>query len=641
MPRTKTTTEAGPPAAAPHGPGDRRLAWGLRLAVLAVPAGRLLGGPGTWGFDHLAYLPPAAFLPVALLAALLFLPDRLLASLVPSGLEGRLARLPGTRAGAVALTALALAAAWLLRTRSHFLGDGYLLLDLVAGGEASRPSGAFGFLLVRALASPGGASPASALAAYRAVSLLAAAVGCLLALRLLPTTGWAAPARLAFLGLQAASAAALLMCGYVENYALSLAFLSAFTLAGLGAAGGRLSLRWPAVLLALAAASHLVALLALPALLVLAASRDGTRAGARARAALAAALPTIVVVALLLVTLAAVDGGRGLAAARADANLASPLRALGGAHGLFSARTAIDVLNLLALLAPAPLLALLLGGRRPRAAGARSADPAARFLAAHGLVVLAAAVLLDPKLGAARDWDLLAPHSAVAVALALRAVPAAGPALGRLVLAAAVFAAPWLLLGTDAGGSARRLESVATSFAPYQRGYAYEGLALQRRQAGRLDEAVAMYAGATEAQPGNARFHALLGAALVARYNEVTGSGAPDEDLMRRAEASYGRAHDLNPAYPSVLENLARLRVRRGDHQGAEDLLEELARRQKLTGAQLQLLLVCRVGRGEHRAARVVYDRLLALDPGAQVPATWRAWLQGDGQGPPPALTPR
>lgn len=110
---------------------------------------------------------------------------------------------------------------------------------------------------------------------------------------------------------------------------------------------------------------------------------------------------------------------------------------------------------------------------------------------------------------------------------------------------------------------------------------------------------------------------------------------------MRRAEASYGRAHDLNPAYPSVLENLARLRVRRGDYQGAEDLLEELARRQKLTGAQLQLLLACRVGRGEHRAARVVYDRLLSLDPGAQVPATWRAWLQGDGQGPPPALTPR
>ena len=43
------------------------LNWGLRLLGLLVLAGAFLGGTGTWGFDHLAWLPRwtlAAVLPL-------------------------------------------------------------------------------------------------------------------------------------------------------------------------------------------------------------------------------------------------------------------------------------------------------------------------------------------------------------------------------------------------------------------------------------------------------------------------------------------------------------------------------------------------------------------------------------------------
>jgi hypothetical protein len=49
--REDTVRDRLPPADLPA------LNWGLRLLGLLVLTGAFLGGTGTWGFDHLAWLP--------------------------------------------------------------------------------------------------------------------------------------------------------------------------------------------------------------------------------------------------------------------------------------------------------------------------------------------------------------------------------------------------------------------------------------------------------------------------------------------------------------------------------------------------------------------------------------------------------
>lgn len=612
-------------------PGDPRgMTWALRGLGLAVLGGALAGTGSTWGFDHLAYLPGWALAPVALLVAFLFLPDRL-AGRGGDRWESRLQHLVfGSGAGAVAL-ALAFGGLCLaLRTRTHFLGDGYLLLDVLGQDDGSRPFGSLAWLLLRALADDNAATPAQALVFFRVTAIAAGLVGFFLLRLLLPRTGWSPARQLLFLGLHLAGAATLLYCGYVENYSFLYAFMTAFTLAGVATASGRLNLAWPALLLAGAVASHLGALLALPALLVLAVA--GTpRAQVRRRLAVALG-PVLLVLVIVWAALEANASGTVPASLRADANLAHPLRPLAGSGGVLSARTWVDIANLLVLLVPVPAVLLLFGRRRGQEKPI-FARGGSWFLPTYALTALAAVVVVDPKLGAARDWDLLAPHAAVALALALDFAPASVAGRRRLLTTALAVSLPWFLLGTQSSASARRLATVAVSFPPFAEGYAFEGLGLYHRQAGRTAEVVEMYRAATAAQPGNARFHALLGAAYVSRHNALDERGNTGGRELELAEASYREAHRLHPRYPAVADNLARLCTRRDDFAGAEALLLELGGWQALTADQLTLLFYCQYRQSARERARATLARLTAAHPQTPVPESWHAWIADEAGG--------
>ena len=583
--RRDTVRDRLPPADLPA------LNWGLRLLGLLVVAGAFLDGAGTWGFDHLAWLPRWTLAAVLPLVGFLFWvggprrPDR--------GYTSRLhVLLFRWRPGLVVWPALAGALFAALRTRAHFLGDGYLLLDVLGRKHELRPFESFGFILLEQLRPLFASAPDPSLAVYRAASIAAGVTGVLLVRLLLPKTSWEPARQVVFFGLHMFGAATLLYCGYVEHYAFAYAFLTAFTLAGVAASEERLPLRVPALLLGAAVAAHLSAVLAAPALVVLALrGADGRERGRRLVTALA---PTAAVVLGLAVFLAVREGGLAAVAAGMgdNANLHRPLRTLIGAGGVLSLRTVVDVLNLLLLIAPVPRGQQ--HDQRHGDEGSLHTAPVLRFLATHAAVLLAAMVLLDPKLGAARDWDLLAAHAAVLTALAVAVVPAARLRPRRLVVAALACSLPWFALGLNAPAAADRLAAMAQGFQPYAQAYAFEGLGKYHRDAGRSAEVAAMYLEATKALPDNARFHALLGAAQVTLYNESDERGQPQESFMEQAEASYRRAQSLNPNYPPVMDNLARLCVRKGGYAEAESLLTALAARQALTADQLKLQQYCR-----------------------------------------------
>jgi hypothetical protein len=413
-------------------------------------------------------------------------------------------------------------------------------------------------------------------------------------------------------------------CGYVEHYAFLYAFLTAFTLAGVAAGEGRVSLRMPGFLLAAAMASHLSAVLAVPALFVLA--WRGVGGVGRLKRLVSALAPTMAILLCLFVVLSMRSGGPSAVAAslQNDANLSRPLRPLLGEHGLLSLRVWIDIANLVILLAPVPLV-MLLSARRSDGNAVRTAH-VFPFLVTHAAALVAAMVLIEPKLGAARDWDLLAAHAAVLVALAVAVVPAVRLRPRRLVVAALACSLPWFALGLNAPAAADRLAVEATAFRPYPQAYAFEGLGKFHRDGGRSEQVAAMYLAATHAQPDNARFHALLGAAYVTLYNETDESGTPQEDFMDQAEASYRQAHRINPIYPAVMDNLARLCVRKGGFAEAEALMTELQERQSLTLAQLQLLIYCQYRLGRPDSVAATRRRILTLDPNAVIPP---AWLNG------------
>ena len=125
--------------------------------------------------------------------------------------------------------------------------------------------------------------------------------------------------------------------------------------------------------------------------------------------------------------------------ARAVVRLLDSLR---GEHSLLSAVHWKDVANWILLVVPVPVwLVLSHGGTLRR----RAREPELAFLLVQAACLGIALVLLDRKLGSARDWDLLAPHVAGLGWIAVRLWEPEDAARGRAgVWPGLRFAAPWV-----------------------------------------------------------------------------------------------------------------------------------------------------------------------------------------------------
>jgi tetratricopeptide (TPR) repeat protein len=564
----------------PPAPSDRAGVLGLILLGLLPVVGRFASPTLAWGFHLTGYLPLGGWLASIAGWGLLFVPPwrRLVESLLYDRLGGALFGPSAKRAWLSALGVVVVTGGtfWLLSTPTHLLGDGVLVGEMVGKGVKFRALDGMDYLLhrlAREAIAPGGDIEV-AYRIYAWGSRLAGLIGVLGAILLLRRSRLALPARVLLLMLWLLSAPTLLYCGYVESYGFLSVALLGFIWSGAMAQRGEVPPWVPGICFGFGLFFHLTALLALPALAWLV-IRPGPAKVARGRWTLSLLLPaTVLPLAAILAHTALGFDATWLRREFLDGSGPhSLLVALRGDHSLLSVVHWKDLANWIVLVVPVPAWLVL---NRSGALRRLAREPEAAFLLVQTVCFGIAFVLLDRKLGAARDWDLFAPHVAGLGWIAARlwepesaARSPAGPWPGLRYAApwvALLIAWPWFAVNASRAASLQRFTEVRADFADYPRAYATQDLAKYHRDRGELERSVVLCEESVRIFPGNARFHTLLGTNYVAL-------GRMDD-----AQRQFDEALRIDPGNWVVFDMRAKLALRREDYATAFDLYRRQTR---------------------------------------------------------------
>ncbi len=590
--------------------------WPAIAYLILLAAAPFVDAGSLWGIDHLRYYPAS----VAAIAPLLALGLALAglkagspaACVREEAAEGR------WRRGVPVVLCAGFGALFLaLRSKTALLGDGMLRLRVLPLSEsAGMPQVCHEPLAF--------AAARGMLTVVRGQSDPAAGAFCLMAIAggvLYVALAWALAAQFARSAKGRFGALLLLLTpglmqlffGYIETYAIATAAIALYALVGCLVLAGRLAAWAPALLLGLIAPLHF-GLLTLGPSAAVAAWSGGAAApsiGRRrawpafARATLACALATAAFCAVM--AWLHVDLARYLSGLRGD-HLLPPGGALSNrqAYHLFSAAHAVDLLNVLALTVPsALLLAPVLAGVSWRA------DPVGRFLGSFALFPLVAAVLINPEIGAFRDWDLLAMLlTPLAIALAWASArrierrPRALLAIVSVAAASAFSALIWVGVNARPGAAeARYRRCLETgSLSVHGRAYGWETLGDHLAARGAPPpEVAAAFERAISADPYNPRYWNLAGLHLAAaeRLDEAAehlersvslrpetnpenfnNLGTVYQRMGRREDAvrCFRRAVELKPDFVAALRNLGRTLIELGAAREAESVLRDLVR---------------------------------------------------------------
>lgn len=548
----------------------------LTLGLLPI-VGALLGGPAAWGFHCVSFLPRWAIaIAVAGWAVLLIPPLRRGASAILVDRFG--GRLFGRSSLPVWVAASAAGAAFfLLRVKTHLLGDGVLVGELVGRGSLFRAHDAMDYLIHRLIFTSMGRPQDVPLsfAIYRWGSILVGVVAVGTALSLLRRSRIDPVARIGIFLLWFFSAATLLYCGYVESYGpLSVAMLG-FLWSGAMTMRGEARPVLPGIFFGFALFFHLMAILAAPALIWLVMRPGGKPALAnRRRFEILAPAIGLPLLGVLIHVALGYDGDWFRREFLESKNQKSVLVPLTGSHGLLSLQHWRDLLNWILLVVPVPalLIATRLGTLRRRV---REAE--ILFLLAQIVPFTGAFVLLDRKIGSSRDWDIFAPHIAGICWLAVRlwegekkgaaAVDSRRwPAVVRNApYVALLLAWPWFAVNTSRDLSLARFDRLRSDFARFPRAYATEELAKYYRDQGEIQKAFPLYKESVEIYPNNARTRVLLGSSyfVLDRYEE--------------ANAEFDAALRLDPDNWLALDMKSKVALKRGDFAAALPIYRKLA----------------------------------------------------------------
>jgi cytochrome c-type biogenesis protein CcmH/NrfG len=590
----------------------------LTLLLLLQAGAAFLPGPLLWGASHLAYAPLFARLLVPLLGvAILWTPLGHWAAARAGRLGALLLSKPAVAYGVVPLAAMALF--WLLRTRLHFLGDGWLLGELVHLRVRFHGFDFLDYLLhARLYGWLGLQSEPAAFRLFAVVSVLAGGF-------YVAAAAWSArklddtPAgRLLLFALLLCASPVQMFMGYVECYArlavLLLVFLTLLTLYY----RGRVSLVAPAGAFALALAVHLDALILSPLLIAPLLWPPAGRRAPRSRRALQIAVPVLAGAALAagLLLLAGYNARWfriDFIEKRTDHPLLLPL-----SDGLLSWRHWKDFANLLWLLAAVPLAMILArlpgwlrrggGGPRREGGGPRNARLAAALMLGGCAWVALWMLLLHLRLGVARDWDLFAAPALVFCLAGFLMWQEAGERV-RAELAviigasALVLVGPWFWLNAGEARSLARFRDVIADLPKFPRAYAHEEIGKYFRKAGDIAEARREYEACVAIHPSNPRFLALLAALL---YN----AGENDAALQR-----FTQVYELDSTNVSALEMLARIHAEKEEYAQALGYARRLAgrSRERAAGAVLHGTVAARLGL--YPEAVAAYERALRVEP--------------------------
>ncbi len=562
-----------------EGPSGRGRATGadyaaavVGLAVLgALPiVGRFLPATAAWGFGHLAFLPIGAWFVAIAAWVLLFVPP------VRNGFArfcydilGRwLFQGPWWTPWVFALLATVVFS--LLATPTHLLGDGVLIGELAARGAQFRAPDAMDYLLHRLIigwAGKVGSDPFS-FSLYKWSSVLAGFAGISTSILILRRARLPRETKVMAFLIWLLSAPVLLFCGYVESYSFLAVTMLGFLWSGLLAERDEISPLAPGLFFGFALFFHSLALIGAPSLVWLAARLSRARDGRVRRLLLllvpAIALPLAAVVIHRALGFDSVWFRREFLESKNQKQL---LVHLTGPDGVLSLKSFKDIANWI-------LLALPVGGwlfvLRLRAIRARLREPGIVFLLIQVAAFALAFLLIDRKLGPARDWDILTPQVGGVVLLAallwqkesgraadlgiLPALRTCAPYVGLLLLW------PWLAVNVDREASLERFANIKADFPTFPRAYATEELAKYYRDHGDLRRAVPLYEECVRIYPKNPRTRILLGSSYYA-VNRV------DEAIQQ-----FDEALRIDPNAWLALDSRSKIALKRKDYATAYDL---------------------------------------------------------------------
>ncbi len=360
-----------------------------------------------WGLNVWAYGPDYAPL-VYSLVGLLILPGLLYFSRIAhrpsdellSEAKGR----PIFLLIALGIVALFTVAFWYLRAQTHFLGDGYTVLSLLAADEPLIKTREVGEALIHIWTKSllGVKGEAGALWSFQVISI-GSGIAFLASVILTARSLFArTPQRVLFILGMASGGYMLLFFGYVEYYSVFVLSVALCSMAGLLVARGQLS-RWILLpILALAVSLHVFGVTLIPATIYLLIS--GTSLGnriARVNPRTKLLTATLLVVAGVVIFLYYFY--TNLYFRFAVLPLLHDRFTVDG-YTMFSAAHLIDFGNLLLLLVPSLLLVAVTLVFLP--VGRLFRKRVYCYLLLLVLSVWGAVFVFDPKLGMPRDWDL-------------------------------------------------------------------------------------------------------------------------------------------------------------------------------------------------------------------------------------------
>jgi tetratricopeptide repeat protein len=548
-------------------------AWALAvlagLYVAAVWIATSTPGPQNWGVHLAAFLPPAMRHALIALMAASVAGLALAASRPPATSARREAprvrRRPKARRepkqrprpklnwGQLWLFLLPVYGVllYLLRVRTHFLGDGGVWMNILLGGTGdpfSEPLSALAWVAFRDIARAVGWPMNDATFAILPVlcGVASAALAWLLLEEALPgvppkrrAIAWALFLTMGFTQIY---------YGYIESYPIASVTIMGYLWLALRHARGADSPWLLGAALALAMGFHLIAIVLYPSYVVAVVRHEG------APGAKAARLVAPLALAPLVLTAAGMRPAQWLrpfetAASAAGAGGATLTRP----YPILSILHATDIANALLLVAPVPLLMGLAWALEKRGR-IRPGRPATEVLAAAAVAGLAALFVLVLPVAPAQDWDLTAVlilPAAVAAIVAAQVFDAPRVRAGSLIALAAASLLAFLAVNAAEEPSIARYEVLLAPDAivsAYGRGYGHSMLSEFYEDRGTLDSALVYADLALRSEPTNARYWLREGTILYnqKRYDEAIPKL---EESIRRGTSRVAAHYNLGLAF--------------------------------------------------------------------------------------------
>ncbi len=516
------------------------------------------------------------------------------------------------------ISLLSLIPFWLLRAKTPLLGDGYLRageLKLGSLFSITEPLDFYLHLLFFKLVGVDGYTT------YAIMSCVAGGLYIFLILLLSDLWGKDGKEKLFIFSILATVGAVQLFFGYIESYSLMFAALTGYVLFSLRYLKGKSGFLWPCIFLLLAGGFHLSALFVLPSLFYLALAKlpePGRSKAPSVRFAnivILLCLTSVIGLGLYLLRTYSSEGTIG-------SFLIHPFGTGEGFYSFFSLAHLLDFLNHQLLISPVSLilwtavLALFW-----RLTGFR--ESASKFLGWLMACSFAFALLVDPKLGYARDWDLFA-FTGLGVSLLgiylfisvfrieqqtaksdeTRVMDFSRVTL-VLVVTSLLFTLPWVAINASEGKSISRFEDLLR-VDQKRAAHGYEVLACYFRDQGQQLRAAESWEKAIAVNP-------------LPRYLGALGNAYSRLRRYDQAIEAYGRSIQMEPggrAAHMLHRSLGHCLAKTGDYDEAVDHLKKAIALEPGQPEYYYALGNVLGEAGRYEEAVPYFETLLRLEPG-------------------------